>query len=421
MVKSSRKNLQWVILLILLLGFLSLLTWANYSYSRSNPGGNDFLVHWMGTRVFVTEGISPYSDEAALRIQEAAYGHAAKPGEHELRVAYPLYSIVLFLPFALIPDFSLARALWMTLLESGLILLTVVSLRLTNWRPRMPILVAYFLFSILWYHGMRPLINGNAVILVALGFAGALLALRFKADELAGVLMAFTSIKPQLSLVFTLFLIVFAISRKRWKFIFWLFGSIFLLVLASMLLLPDWIMQNLREVLRYPGYNPPGTLQAALKVWFPGFGERLGWGVSGLLAFLLLLEWRLVHKMEFRGLLWCACLTLVISQWIGIQTDPGNFIILFPALTLVFSIWDERLQRGGEAFIIVSMVVLFAGIWLLFLTTVELGYQPQQSPVMFLPLPAFLLLGLYWIRWWAIRPEKVFYDWISSQNTQPRR
>ena len=64
------------------------------------------------------------------------YGRAALPGEHELRVAYPFYSAILFFPFALIQEFDVARAVWMTILEIGLISLTLVSIQLTTWRPK---------------------------------------------------------------------------------------------------------------------------------------------------------------------------------------------------------------------------------------------------------------------------------------------
>ena len=93
-----RRNNSWLWagLFVLIIGLVILLGWINYRYSVQNPGGNDFLVHWMGTRTFLTEDISPYSDETAKRIQVFAYGHPAGPGEHQLRVAYPLYSILFF-------------------------------------------------------------------------------------------------------------------------------------------------------------------------------------------------------------------------------------------------------------------------------------------------------------------------------------
>jgi len=53
-------------------------------------------------------------------------------------------------------------------------------------------------------------------------------------------------------------------------------------------------------------------------------------------------------------------------------------------------------------------------IWALFVNTVEYTYQPVQSPIMFFPVPSILLLCLYWVRWWAIRPPKVWLENITQ-------
>ncbi len=408
-----RRNTSWIwiVVAIVLVAAVVLMTIGNYRYASLNPGGNDFLVHWMGTRSYITEGISPYSDEVALRIQNMAYGRPAQPGEHELRVAYPLYSIAFFLPFALIKDFTLARAVWMTVLEIALVVLCFLSLRLTRWKPTPLILMLLLLFSLFWYHGLRALILGNAVILVTLLIVGALLAMRMEADELAGVLLGFATIKPQVVVVLLLYITVWAIYRKRWKLIIWLFGTVFLLSAAAALLMPDWILQNLREVLRYPGYNPPGTPATVFSIYMPGVGSRIGQGVSVFLIVVLLLEWLLSLRGDFRAFLWTACLTLVASQWIGIQTDPGNFIALYPAVILVLAMWDERWHRSASLLTIGSLVLLFAGIWLVFIRTLERSYQPIQSPLLFFPLPLLLFIGLYMVRWWAIKPQKT---WMTS-------
>jgi len=419
---NARRN-PAVLALILFLASIAILvalSWANYNYTTQSPGGNDFLVHWMGTRTFLREGISPYSDEAATRIQTFAYGRPARANEHELRVAYPLYSIILFVPFALIEDYALARALWMTVLEVSLLLLAVFCIRLARWKTGLPTLVFFLLFALFWYHGVRPLINGNAVILIALMMVGGLLALRAGGDELAGVLFAFSTIKPQLALLFLVYLTIWGVSQRRWRMIGWMVGTVVLLSASAALLLPDWMIQNLREVIRYPGYNPPGTLGSAIAVWFPAMGQRLGQMIAGVLGGVLLFEWFMQRNAEFRSMLWTACLTLVISQWIGIQTDPGNFIILMPALTVTFALWQERWRRVGVFLVNFSMALLLVGIWLIFLNTVEYGYQPQQSPVMFLPLPAFLLMTLYWVRWWALHPVNVWFDLVYDQeNPRP--
>lgn len=406
------------ILVVLVIGLvvsaLIGLSWVNYRYTVENPGGNDFLVHWVGMRALIMDDLSPYSDEVALRIQTAAYGRAALPGEHELRVAYPLYSGILFTPFAMIEEYPLARALWMTLLEISLLGTALLSMRIAGWRPGIAVVFFFLLFSVLWYHGVRPLINGNAVIVVGLLIAAALAAIRSEQDEWAGVFLAYATIKPQVVILLILFVLVWALSKRRWKLVVWTIGSVILLSFVSTFFVPNWILQNIQEVLRYPGYNPPGTPGAAFQSWWPGIGTQLGWGLTILLGILMVVEWFVALGKDFRWFFWTASLTLVISQWIGIQTDPGNFVVLLPVLVLVFGAMQERWGKSAWIGIVMILLLLTISLWVLFLATVEHGAQPQQHPIMFFPLPFILLAGMYWIRHWAIRPQNVFLDALRS-------
>ena len=416
MISTYRRhtNLVFGVLLGLILLVSSILTWANYQYAVQNPGGNDFLVHWMGTRNLLLNNISPYSDQTALDIQTMAYGRAARPDEHQLRVAYPLYSIVLFAPFAFIEDFTLARAVWMTLLEICLVLISFILINICEWKLNLFSLTTFLIFSLFWYHGLRPLINGNAVIVITLLICLVILFINNGNDEIAGVMLAFSTIKPQIALVFFLFIMVWSWRQKRWNIMLWTFSTLALLILTTTLMIPDWLWQNFLEVLRYPAYNPPGNLAAALLALLPGLGERLPWIVAGFLGIVLLIEWIVVRKQKDpKPFIWTASITLVISQWIGIQTDPGNFILLMPALVLVLSILETR-WRWGKAISFLILLSLFVGLWVLFIQTGTPGAQFQQSPVMFLPLPGILLILLYWVRWWVFRPPTVWFDEIES-------
>ncbi len=359
----------------------------------------------MGTRALLEDGISPYSDEAAIRIQTSAYGRPALAGEHELRVAYPLYSVFLFAPFALIKDFDLARAVWMSVLEVGLVSLTFLSLSLYRWKPVPLILGVLLLFSIIWYHGMRPLINGNAVILVAVLITAGLLAMRAGSDALAGVLFAFSTIKPQVVLLLLVYIVIWSLVHRRWRVLGWLFGATILLAASAALIIPDWVAQNLREVIRYPAYNPPGTPGAAFAAWWPTIGQTLGWALTGAMALILAAEWWFARNSGERGFLWGAGLTLTASQWIGIQTDPGNFIVLLPFLVMALALIDKHLHGRGRVVIVLILLALLGGLWAIFLSTLEVGDQPVQSPVMFFPLPAVLFVLLYWVRRWAVKPS----------------
>ena len=411
-------NRFWYIVAILIMAAIVMVTWANYIFVQENPGGNDFLVHWVGTRALMVDGLSPYSDTVAERIQTFAYGRPAEPGEHELRVAYPLYSGLIFLPYALIADYDLARAVWMTTLEAALIGLAFLSLNLTRWKMSLWLLPLFLLFSVFWYHSLRPLINGNAVILVALFLAGAFAAIKSERDELAGILLALSTIKPHLALLPIIFVVIWTISSGRWKTLGWMLISLVLLSISAALFVPDWPLQNLREILAYVSYNPPGTPGAVFEIWLPATGRRLGWGLSVILGLILFGEWIIARKKEFRWFLWAGSLTLVVGQWIGIQTDPGNFILLFLPLVLVFAMWGERWGRVGNGVIIFVMALLFVLPWVIFLQTIAYADQPMQHPVMFFPLPMFLLITLYWVRWWAIQPRQLLVEELRAYEDQ---
>jgi len=405
-----RKEFQWILAGLLLILVVGGLCWVNFQFAKNNPGGNDFLVHYIGTRSYLFDGLSPYSDEVATQIQIAAYGHPAQGNEHELRVAYPLYSIILFAPFSLIGNYQFARAVWMTVLELALIAMTFVSFELFEWKPKLWIQASLLLFSMTWYHAVRGVINGNAVILLALALASILLLIRNGREKIAGVLLAFTTVKPHLVVLVIPLILVWSIYNKRWQLILWTIGSLVGLSMIGLILIPDWIMQNLWEILKYPAYNPAGTLAAALGEWLPGIETQLKWGIGIGLGLIFIYEGWLARKGGFHHLVWAVLVSITITQWIGIQTDPGNFILLFPVLMLLLAEINQKWEGRGEMAVIVILIVLLIGLWILFITTIQRTYQPVQGSVMFIPLPAFCLVGLYWIKWWFIRTKPLIWN-----------
>jgi hypothetical protein len=101
---------------------------------------------------------------------------------------------------------------------------------------------------------------------------------------------------------------------------------------------------------------------------------------------------------------------VVISQWFGIGIDPTNFILLSFPMVLIFSVIKERWQFAGNFLVLGILTLLFVGLWWLYLDSGALGGTTAYPPVMFVPIPLFELLGLYWARWWLIRPTR----WVSS-------
>lgn len=393
------------------------LTWANYRYAVQNPGGNDFLPRWKGTRLYLENGWSPYSREASREIQRMIYGRAARQGEDQVLFVYPFYAFIVFTPFAMIENYAMARAVWMTVLETALVLLTFLGISLGQWKPPRYLLVLVLVFGLLWYHGLRPLINGNASILVALFLAVAFFCIRAEQDVLAGILLALATVKPQMIVLLIPFVALWALSQRRWALITATLGSIGFLAAASSLLLPGWILENLRQIMAYPEYTQPGTPAAIFTLVMPGIGRQMGWVLTALTAGLLVVEWFSAWGKDFRWFLWTASLTLAITNLIGVPTATENFIALYPGLILVFTTWGERWGRIGRWLVWISLALLSIGLWYLFLRTLTPGIEhPIQHPVMFFPFPLFMLLSLYWVRWWYTRPPRVYLDQLRSAS-----
>lgn len=402
--RKQQRTIKEILQIFLLLIILGLFIFGNLQYTAKNPGGNDFLVHWVGTQAFVKEGISPYSDDVALRIQNLVYGRPAQAGEHELRVAYPFYSVFLFLPFSLIEDFTVARALWMTALELLIIFSTIMMIRMVNWKPNFLISFLIIVFSLFWYHGLRSIINGNAVVFILFLIILSIYAIIHKQDELAGICLALITIKPQVVFAFIIFLVFWSLSNRRYKVVFWFVGSLIALIVLGLFIMPTWPIEFIREVFRYPGYNPPGTPATALSEILPGIGRQLGIILSVMSALILLVEWFFGRYSQEKKFIWISSLTLAMGQYLNIQTDPGNFLIMLPAIILILRIIEDRWRYSGQWIILLFLSILFFVPWIIFVRTIDFGYQPLQNPIMFFPVPLMLIIGLFWVRWWVKNP-----------------
>ena len=129
--QNKNQAIKYIVLLILVLGTIIGLTLVNFQFSSQNPGGNDFLARWNGAHEWLINGNNPYSNQVSEVAQRMIYGRLAdaSKGEDIAHFVYPIYSMIFFAPFALM-DYTLARAVWMTVLELALIALTVVSIRI---------------------------------------------------------------------------------------------------------------------------------------------------------------------------------------------------------------------------------------------------------------------------------------------------
>jgi hypothetical protein len=189
--------------------------------------------------------------------------------------------------------------------------------------------------------------------------------------------------------------------------------ALVILVALAFFLLPDWLLPFLRGAISHINYNPSLTSIRIFASWWPVVGNRLGWLFSGFLILVLFFEWRNVRHKDFRHVLWTTSLTLAVTPFLGIPMIAQDEIVLFLPLILFLAILNERWshpRRWGVSGI--AILIVFFGFWLLTKGLSITGSSTTLNDVLLLLLPGLLVIGLYWMRWWAVYPPRTWRDML---------
>jgi hypothetical protein len=392
-----------IVLIFLALASLTGLVWANRSFVSILPVDKDFLVPWLGARTFIQYGESPYGDPATQRAQIIYYGRLASPGQDTLMLWLPFPLELFYFPIALVPDYTLARGLWMTCLEISLVALAFFSIRLTGWKPGRLFLPLVLLFPILWVYGSFSLLSGNATGFTALALAGFLLALRDEREELAGVLLILLVGAPRLTGILVFFIFWWIIYGRRWRILWGFLMGFGILIGLAFLFLPNWAFEFLPGLISHFAYNPGFSTTSILASWSPVVGLRLGWVLAAILLLVLLFEWGNTLTKDFRSFLWTVSLTVSVTPLLGLPMTFQEYSFLIIPLSLFLAILTERRPRSkrwGLAGILMAAILI--GLWALTFGLQNANAYLILADLLFLLLPVALVAGLYWMRWWFI-------------------
>lgn len=342
------KNKSYLLIALLGLVFISLLFFGNFQYAKLQPGGIDFLYRWLPTRLVLFENYqSPYSSEVEYQIELMHYGHPHRENEPPGMFYYPYYTMAVFAPFALISDFTLARAVWMTFSEIVYIIIILLTLKIIGFTPSHILTAILILFAFLNADFAQGLIDGNPAGLAAMFAVFSLYFLFKKHDHLAGMFLVFSTIKPQLVVLFFVLICVWALFQKRWAVIYSAAATMIILLGLSFLLQPSWLLEFLREVTTYPGVADPSTPRTILSYWMPmPYAGYVALGINALSFFILLRVWVNCFGKDFRQLLWSACITFIVMPFTGITSAKSNYIAMLPGVILLLQYAYERLRKN---------------------------------------------------------------------------
>ncbi len=395
--------------IILLLLVLAAMVFVSVRFSSNNIYGEGFAVQWLSIRALVTTGDNPYSDQVSGQISQLPLAQAGYVPGNPPKYTSPLYSGVVVFPFTLIGDRNLAHALWLSAQLIAIFLIILVSLRITSWRPPWYIFVLFSFFTIFSYHVVVPWLDGGLPIWSALFLVLAFLAISQKKYEMAGLLLALSFIQPQMVLLPLIFTLLWSVSQRKPVVVLWFFLTLVFLSIVGLLLVPDWIARYVRLLYNFGENFAPGSPGVLFKNTWPGLGTQLGWLLTGIVLLIMLIEWWAAWRKDFRWYLWTVCLTSVLSQWVGIPSLPAYLTSLLLPFILISAMLAERWPRAGGWVAVSLSILIFAWEWAVYYLDVT-GAKPELQLNLIIPLPLLMLIGLYWVRWWAIKPRRLLVE-----------
>jgi hypothetical protein len=314
------------------------------------PLGNnsDLYPRWLGARELLLHGRDPYSEEITRESQIGYYGRVLdphRPGEPGdlAAFAYPIPVVFLLAPTVSLP-FGTAQAILRWVLLLSIAASVPLWMRATGLRARWAYIVSGAVLAVSSSPGISSFYRQNLSPLIIFLLAGAAASAVHRRLALAGFLLALATVKPQISALFIVFFMFWAVAhwseRKR---VVWSFSATTLgLLAASEALLPHWMREFFLAARAYEGYSGDTSI---LRVLFPVLAARLMSAVL-LLGFLVLC-WRWRHadpgSEPFAwALAWAGALTLVVIPKLSSYNHP----LLIPAL-LVLIAQRQRISKAG--------------------------------------------------------------------------
>jgi hypothetical protein len=439
--RDIRKSQKWLSpqeigIIALLLFVLSTVLALNIYLARTLSGGEWLFLRWNSTQTFLIETfgsatgmkfgrlmpvgnaellVTPlnlYNATLAQSVQQIVYGRPALATEYRYILSDPFYVLLFYAPLALFSDFHLAQGIWMLVAEGALVVTVLFSFRLSEWEPPRALYFILIGIGVLNFFSLNALITASPAIFLTLLYLGIVLTLRSFSDELAGILLFLVAYQWEVGGLFFLFILIFVFANRRWNVLAGFGMALIVLLIVSFLSYPGWGLPYIRGALSnfYQGLNL--NLNHILLSWFPASRISIGGVISIVLIAVVFIESVTSVRSHFRRLFWTACLALAATPLVGLAIFPSNFVVLLPSLILILALVWERWQHLRLLRIALVLIVIVVVPFALYLQTVYI-YSPLYTDLLSVLPPVAAVLGLYWMRWWAVRSPRIWAEQIG--------
>jgi hypothetical protein len=423
----------WLALALSLFVSLGMWHWAEnilvptntaQALAKGVPIGNnsDLYPRWLGAREALLHHRDPYGADVTREIQTGFFGRPLDPSNpsdppFQESFVYPLYVVFLMAPTVTMRFGTVQHIFrWLLLFVTGC---------------SVP----------LWMHAigfrLRPLLTVTAIVLVVSSFPAvvefhmenlAALALFFLAAGaaaaarnwlvLSGFLLAFATVKPDISGLVVLWFLLWSVAqwRDRKRLTCSFAGTMAVLVIAAEGVSPHWIPRFLRAVREYPAY---GADPSVVQLFLPSFVAKAVIAALVCALFIVCWNWRKAEpgSEDFAwALAWVSAVTMGILPKVAAYNQP----VLLPALLVLLArrqtIWNGGFVPRSLAKAVVAcqswqwITAIILSLGSLVVPATRLSLAAMVPEYTLFSLSAFTLLtviAVTYSRWRASGPTQV--------------
>jgi hypothetical protein len=318
---------------VALVGLLAVLYWFLFKAGISISAWDFTFLYSFGRLFLQSHGAHLYSLGPLARI-EVGLVHPSKLAHGPIPNDYPPYVSVILAPLSLLP-FTPAYFIWLVV-NSALFLWSLYHLELFAGLAGRGAFVAR-LAALLFFPVIVALLQGQTTMFVLAAWTGCLVALRAHRDDLAGIALAASLIKPQYGVL----LLCVLIARRRWPAAAWFAGVSCALLLLSIVTCGPGVFGTYAQTVVHAlgnhhlgGFDDIGNrgFSAFFALLMPATQARVLTAIADVTALVLLLVQCLRGRSIDISLALAAAVTLLVSPHVLIHDLT---LLLFPFAILL--------------------------------------------------------------------------------------
>lgn len=385
------------------------LTFLNLNLDGRFQLEDNFATRWNAARSWMSEGLSPYSEETQQATVKLLRDNNDIANERDRgNFLDPAWYVFLFIPISFIP-YPIAKAIWMMLSQLSVVVSILLALDLSGLKLRgFEILITCVLVALAYPMVRASLTASMAPIFIILTLLAIRQGLRGDGNQ-AGILLLFAIwINPIAIFPAVFLLIVFGTKRDNSLGKILLFGFLFLMI-TSLILFPSWIPDWFSKiVLLNPEISWLDTPWMGVARAFPGAYAQIAIVLHLVTFIMILAEWFGLGQMNERQLQWKLMLTLIIAYFFNLFSEGVFLLMVLPAFFSIYKYISEKWLLSGKIIYWISEILICVLSWKLMAN--PLTSFPKEHPAIVLFVPIIIIFALQYFRWWALASPKALVE-----------